>query len=34
VVESGNHESLMANPEGLYHRMCTLQMQSGMYELE
>jgi ABC-type multidrug transport system fused ATPase/permease subunit len=34
VVESGNHESLMANPEGLYHRMCTLQMQSGLYELE
>ncbi|MBU6324868.1 MAG: ABC transporter ATP-binding protein/permease [Bacteroidetes bacterium] len=34
VVESGSHESLMANPDGLYHRMCTLQMQSGMYELE
>lgn len=34
VVENGTHESLMANPDGLYHRMCTLQMQSGMYELE
>ncbi len=34
VVESGNHESLMANPDGLYYRMCTLQMQSGMYKLE
>lgn len=34
VAETGTHESLMANPEGLYHRMCTLQMQSGLYELE
>ncbi len=34
VVEHGTHEELMAIPEGLYHRMCTLQMQSGQYELE
>jgi ABC-type multidrug transport system fused ATPase/permease subunit len=33
VAEIGSHEELMNIPGGIYRNLCTLQMQSGQYEL-